>query len=226
MAKFPFREDTLELWDSITKFVGQYLSLYYAGDSTLDQDKLVTEDYELQNWVNEMVNSRCAAIKGMDGLVKTGDSQSPYQIRDFNYLVKIVSLIIYTASAQHASVNYAQWPLMSYLPSVSGTLYAQAPTRSDKLSESSFLQYLPPLDVALYQATFGYLLSNVQFDSLGHYSEDPRKPYFQDEQVQPLVTDFQLALNQVEINIHQRNKQRPFPYLFQLPSMVPNSISI
>lgn len=226
LAKFPFREDTLELWDSITKFVGQYLSLYYAGDSTLDQDKLVTEDYELQNWVNEMVNSRCAAIKGMDGLVKTGDSQSPYQIRDFNYLVKIVSLIIYTASAQHASVNYAQWPLMSYLPSVSGTLYAQAPTRSDKLSESSFLQYLPPLDVALYQATFGYLLSNVQFDSLGHYSEDPRKPYFQDEQVQPLVTDFQLALNQVEINIHQRNKQRPFPYLFQLPSMVPNSISI
>lgn len=226
LPNFPFREDTLDLWESIQDFVEQYLALYYTGDSLLERDSKVTEDYELQNWINEMVDSRCASIKGMQGLVKTDNSEQAYQIQDFNYLVKTVSLIIYTASAQHASVNYAQWPLMSYLPSVSGTLYAKAPTRSEELTMESYLKYLPPLDVALYQATFGYLLSNVQYDKLGHYSDDPRKSYFEDPQVSPLVTEFQMKLNQIELTIHQRNKSRPFPYPFQLPSMVPNSISI
>ena len=226
LPNFPFREDTLDLWQAIQEFVGQYLSLYYKGDSLLARDEQVAEDYELQNWINEMVDSRCAAIKGMEGLIETDSQGQAYQIRDFDYLIKLVSLIIYTASAQHASVNYAQWPLMSYMPSVSGTLYAQAPTRSDELTDKHYLACLPPLDVALYQATFGYLLSNVQYDRLGHYSDDPRKSYFQDPQVSAVVTEFQMKLNQIELDIHQRNKSRPFPYPFQLPSQVPNSISI
>lgn len=226
LPSFPFREDTLDLWESIQTFVSQYLSLYYTGDSILERDGKIIQDYELQNWINEMVNSRCAAIKGMHGLVKTENVEQPYQIQEFQYLVKVVSLIIYTASAQHASVNYAQWPLMSFLPSVSGTLYAKAPTRTEKLTEQSYLKYLPPLDVALYQATFGYLLSQVQYDKLGHYSDDPRKHYFKDPLVSPLVTAFQMDLNKIELDIHIRNENRPFPYPLQLPSMVPNSISI
>lgn len=222
LPSFPFREDTLELWSAIKTFVGDYLSLYYEGD-----DAQVKADYELQNWVNEMVNQKCAAVKGMEGLVETGNADAPYQIDSFDYLVDVVSLIIYTASAQHASVNYAQYPLMSYIPAATGTLYDTPPSRSDELNAGDALKWLPPLDVALYQTSFAYLLTGVQFDTLGYYTDDPRTCYFQDCRVAPLVAKFQMNLNAAEIKISERNNnERPFPYIFQLPSMVPNSISI
>ena len=226
LKDFPFRDDTLDNWQAIVGFVKTYLALYYQGDNDEQRLQSLLQDTELQGWVNEMVNPKYAGIKGMLGLVETGDSAMPFRIESFDYLVQVVSLIIYTASAQHASVNYAQYPLMSYIPSVSGTLYAKPPKASDTLAADSHLNWLPPLDVALYQASFGYLLSNVQFDKLGHYSADPRQSYFVDPRVAPLVTAFQMELNQVEMEIYQRNKTRPFPYLLQLPSMIPNSISI
>ncbi|MFV1873753.1 MAG: lipoxygenase family protein [Oleiphilus sp.] len=226
LPSFPFREDTLELWSAINRFVKNYLSLYYTGEDASEKNTQVKHDYELQNWVNEMVNQKYACVKGMDGLTKTGDDTRPYQIDDFDYLVKLVSLIIYTGSAQHAAVNFAQYPLMSYIPNATGTLYKAAPTRSETLSQKDVVSWLPPLDVALYQVSFAYLLTGVQYDSLGHYSENPRVPYFKDSRVAPLLSQFQMELNQAEIEIHQRNNQRPLPYLFQLPSMVPNSISI
>jgi len=135
-------------------------------------------------------------------------------------------LIIYTASAQHASVNYAQYPLMSYIPAASGTLYDTPPSASTELEQEDIVKWLPPLDVALYQTSFAYLLTGVQFDTLGYYSDNPRDSYFADVRVPPLVAKFQMNLNKAEIDISHRNQSRPFPYVFQLPSMVPNSISI
>jgi arachidonate 15-lipoxygenase len=156
-------------------------------------------------------------------LVKVGDS---WCLDNFDYLAEVVSLIIYTASAQHASVNYAQYPLMSYVPSVPGALYSTPPTASDTIRKQDYLKWLPPLDVALYQLSFSYLLSGIQYDRLGYYSDNPRVPYFTDPRVEPLVAAFQGELSLAELTIRKRNQLRPYPYLLQLPSMVPNSISI
>ena len=83
-----------------------------------------------------------------------------------------------------------------------------------------------PLDVALYTVSFVYLLSSIQFDALGHYASNPQYPYFANRPAQKALEAFQAALAQAEITIYQRNLERPVPYLFQLPSRVPNSISI
>ena len=226
LSSFPFREDTMDLWNAINKYVRDYLELYYVGDNSAERSNQMRNDYELQNWINEMANPKYAAVKGMDGLSTTGNPDKPYQLDDFDYFVKLVSLIIYTASAQHASVNYAQFPLMSYLPSVSGTAYRKPPTRDESLEENSYLEWLPPLDVALYQMTFGYLLSGVQYDTLGYFTNNNRKPYFTDHRVQRILAAFQLDLKKIEVEIHNRNEVRPFVYNLQLPSIVPNSISI
>ena len=85
---------------------------------------------------------------------------------------------------------------------------------------------MPPIDVALYQASFSYLLSSVQYDKLGHYAQNERRPYFKDKRVAPVVAAFQAELAAAEATIHTRNRSRPFPYESQLPSQVPNSISI
>ncbi|OEE43192.1 arachidonate 15-lipoxygenase [Enterovibrio norvegicus] len=226
LPSFPFREDTMDLWASIHDFVVDYLSLYYEGRSMEERNNMVLEDVELQAWVNELVNPKRAAVKGLEGLTATGDDKHPVQIDDFDYLCRVVAQIIYTASAQHASVNFAQYPLMSYIPGATGTLYKPMPGSREPLRKEDVVSWLPPLDVALYQTSFAYLLAGVQYDTLGHYTDDPRIHYFTDKRVAPILSTFHMRLNKIEIDIHQRNASRPMPYMMQLPSLIPNSISI
>ncbi len=216
---FPFRDDTLLLWDAIRNFVGGYLRVYYRND----QD--VVDDEELQGWVGELTSPLYAGFKGLGGLKQNADG-SP-RLDSLDYLIEMVSLILYTAGPQHASVNYAQYPLMSYMPSVAGTIYQPMPTRSTQLKTlDDCVAWYPPLDVALYTFSFEYLLSGVQYDRFGYYESNPRVPYFTDPRVQPLVTELHEALSLIEIEIRKRNQTRAIPYPFQLPSMIPNSISI
>ncbi len=218
---FPFRDDTRLLWQSIHRFVDRYLRLYYGSDAE------VAGDYELQGWIHEMTAPQFAGFKGMRGLKPTGDAKRPWRIDSLAYLVEVVAQIIYIAGPQHASVNYAQYPMMSFTPGVAGTLYAPAPARSTKVaSEQDCMRWFPPLDVSLYGLSFEYLLSGVQFDTFGRYEHNPRNPYFQDPRVGPLVAELQTDLALAEREIRERNHRRPVEYPFQLPSQIPNSISI
>lgn len=218
---FPFRDDTVLLWQAIQKYVGAYLRVYYRND----QD--VIEDDELQAWVNELVSPTYAGFKGMNGLKDTGDAKRPAKIDSLDYLIQVVAQIIYIAGPLHASVNYAQYPLMSYMPSVAGTIYAPPPSRSIQLqSADDCLRWYPPLDVSLYTFSFEYLLSGVQYDTFGYYSDNPRMPYFTDKRVEELVANLHDDLALIEIEIRKRNRDRPMEYPFQLPSQIPNSISI
>lgn len=221
LPDFPFRDDTLLLWHAIHDYVAAYLRVYYRND----QD--VRDDTELQGFIWELTAPQYCGFQGLGGLTATGDPQRPWRIESLDYLIEMVALILYTAGPRHAAVNYAQYPLMSYVPSVGGSLYRPSPTRSTKLeSIDDCLPWYPPLDIALYGATFEYLLSAVQYDTFGRYEHNPRDPYFTDPRVQPLVADLQDALALIEIQIRKRNAQRPMPYVFQLPSQIPNSISI
>jgi arachidonate 15-lipoxygenase len=221
LPQFPFRDDTLPLWEAIHSFVDDYLRLYYRSDVD------VSDDFELQGWIHELTAPQYCGFKGLGGLSATGDAERPWRIERLDYLIEMVSLILYTAGPQHASVNYAQYPLMSYVPGVGGSLYQPMPTRSLTLgSEQDILAWYPPLDVALYGASFEYLLTGVQYDSFGHYEHNPRDPYFKDPRVAPLVADLQAELSRIETATRQRNTERPWPYPYQLPSHIPNSISI
>lgn len=218
---FPFRDDTQLLWQSLQKWVAAYVDTYYPDVQSMVDDK------ELQAWINEVVSPNYAKITGMNGLSETGDAKQPYIIDNKPYLIKILSQIIYIAGPQHASVNYAQYPLMSYMPSVAGTIYRPAPDANTALqSEADCLAWYPPLDVSMYTFLFEYLLSGVQYDTFGHYNEDPKIPYFADPRLEDPLSEFQKELAEIEVEIRKRNKGRPMAYPFQLPSQIPNSISI
>lgn len=221
LPEFPFRDDTMLLWNSIEKFVGQYLKIYYTSYNDLINDN------ELQAWINELVSPKYADFKGLNGLKKTDKPTLPYLIDDIEYLTQIVSQIIYIVGPQHASVGYAQYPLMSYMPCVAGTIYQPPPTRKTELnSKEDMIKWYPPLDVALYTFSFEYLLSEIQSDRLGHYRKNPRESYFQDSRVDAIESEFIDNLALAEIEIRKRNKLRPVPYELQIPSQVPNSVCI
>jgi len=217
---FPFRDDTLLVWKAIKSFVRDYLGLYYK--TSLD----VRDDHELQAWVNELTDPQCGAFQGMNGLV-WDKQRKRWRIDSFEYLTELVAQVLYTAGPKHAAVNYPQYPLGSYAPSVAASVYAEPPSKSQTLSTpEQCLPWYLPLDVALYAISFEYLLSGVQYDRLGYYDTDPGAPYFAQSEVQDVVAKFQAELARIELVIRERNPLRPMPYCFQLPSQIPNSISI
>lgn len=210
LAAYPFRDDTLLLWKAIKDFVTGYVAIYYINDHSVSTDR------ELKAWVDELGSAQHGNLPGFPAALNTRDQ-----------LVEVVAQMIYTAGPLHASVNYGQYPFAGFAPSVAAAIYKAAPTRDDLIDkETQYLEWLPPLDVALYTVSFVYLLSSVQFDVLGHYASNPQHPHFPHRPAQKALEAFQAALAQAEVTIHQRNLERPIPYLFQLPSRVPNSISI
>jgi arachidonate 15-lipoxygenase len=210
LAAYPFRDDTLLLWKAIQDFVTGYVAGYYLDDAS------VSSDPELMAWVHELGSPQHGNLPEFPETLTTRDQ-----------LVQVVAQMIYTAGPLHASVNYGQYPFAGFAPSVAAAVYKDAPKRDDRIDdETQCLAWFPPLDVALYTVSFVYLLSSIQFDTLGHYASNRQHPHFTHRPAQKALEAFQAALAQAEITIHQRNLERPVPYLFQLPSRVPNSISI
>jgi arachidonate 15-lipoxygenase len=205
---YPYRDDGLLVWNAIHAWVSDYLSLYYTSDQAIQNDAA------LQSWAAE--------AQAHDGGRVFDFGELNGQIQTRNYLVDAVTLIIFTASAQHAAVNFAQKDFMT-LASASPTAgYRPASVLQDNVSEQDFLSLLPPLEQAQQQLNIGYLLGSVYYTSLGDYPN----AHFDDPRVQPLLQNFQANLKGVEDAIQQRNLERPYKYEYLMPSKIPQSINV
>ncbi|MBC1223060.1 lipoxygenase [Nostoc sp. UCD121] len=203
---YPYRDDALLVWDAIHQWVWDYLNLYYTTDEDIHQDTA------LQPWAAEISAYDGGRIPdfGEDGGIKT-----------LNYLIDATTLIIFTASAQHAAVNFPQKDLMGYAAAIPMAGYLPASTLKREVTEQDYLNLLPPLDQAQRQYNLLSLLGSVYYNKLGEYQQG----YFTDQKVKPLLQAFQSNLQQVEDTIKQRNLHRP-PYEYLLPSKIPQSINI
>ncbi|WP_341524528.1 lipoxygenase family protein [Nostoc sp. UHCC 0302] len=203
---YPYRDDALLVWDAIYQWVSDYLKLYYAKDEDIQKDAA------LQAWAAEAqaYNGGRVSDFGEDGGIKTR-----------KYLADAATLIIFTASAQHAAVNFPQKDLMGYAAALPMAGYSPASTLKGEVSEQDYLNLLAPLDQAQRQYNLLSLLGSVYYNRLGEYPQG----YFKDPQVKPLLQTFQSNLQQVEATINQRNLNRP-TYEYLLPSKIPQSINI
>lgn len=203
---YPYRDDALLIWNAIHQWVSDYLNLYYRTDEEIQQDAA------LQAWAAEAHAYDGGRISdfGEDGGIKTRE-----------YLADAVTLIIFTASAQHAAVNFPQKDLMGYGAAVPMAGYLPASILKTEVTEQDYLNLLPPLDQAQQQYNLLALLGSVYYNKLGQYSQ----AHFADPKVQPLLQAFQSHLQQIEDTINQRNLHRR-AYEYLLPSRIPQSINI
>jgi arachidonate 15-lipoxygenase len=203
---YPYRDDALLLWEAIHDWAKAYLSLYYTNDAAVQQD------IDLQNWVAELL--------AFDGgrVVDFGEAG---QIQTLSYLIDAVTLIIFTASAQHAAVNFPQGDIMTYAPAMPLAAYAPAPSHSDQ-TEDEYFELLPPLHQAQGQLELCYLLGQVYHTVLGQYDAQ----WFVDDRVQSPLQVFQNRLQKIEGAIALRNQTRLYPYPYLQPSKIPQSINI
>ncbi len=210
LPDYPYRDDALLVWGAIERWVGDYVSVYYGSDAA------VMGDTELAAWTASLMGE--GKINGFK------------EITSRMQLISVLTMIIFTASAQHAAVNFPQKPLMTYAPALSGAAWQPAPAGQIDHSEKDWLQLLPPVQQSFEQLNVLYLLGSVHYRRLGDYRSNsfPYLPWFEDEQITknggPLAK-FQQSLLTVESTINARNSER-ISYEFLLPSQIPNSINI
>ena len=206
LPDYPYRDDALLIWGAISRWLEHYVGHYYASDAA------VQGDAELQKWVAELVAHDGGRVNNV-GVAN--------RITTRAQLIELVTMVCFTASAQHAAVNFPQGPLMSYAPAMPEASYTPWPGPQAGVSRTDFLALLPPLDVAVSQMNILYFLSSVYFTRLGDYGTN----YFTDPIIQKHLATFQQELLEIEAQINERNKTRA-PYEFLLPSKIPQSINI
>jgi arachidonate 15-lipoxygenase len=201
---YPYRDDGQLIWDAIHQWVGEYLRLYYASNQS------IWDDEKLQEWADELRHKGfCYIGEDADGCIKS-----------FDYLITAISTIIFTASAQHAAVNFPQGGLMTYAPAFPLGCYAPVPTKSQH--QQDFMGVLPPLDRAELQVQILYLLGSVYYTNIIDYSDSS----LQDPSLKLVFERFNVQLNEIEAGIIKEDAQRLASYRFFQPSKIPVSINI
>jgi arachidonate 15-lipoxygenase len=209
LPDYPYRDDALLVWGALRDWATQYIGIYYPSDAD------VTGDFELSAWATALATD--GRLRGFKPITTRAQ------------LVDVCTMAMFTASAQHAAVNFPQQDDMTYAPAISGAGWTAAPTAQTGHTKSEWLGYLPPVPLAMSQLNTLYLLGSVHYRMLGDYTSNslPYLPWFRD----PAVTDnalpsFKTALAAVESAIVQRNGQRQREYTYLLPSLIPTSINI
>jgi len=204
LAEHPYRDDGLLVWAALRRFVEAYVRRYYPSDAA------VVADAELAGWAREMGSPQGGRLKGVGPLETVAA------------LAELVAIIVWTGSAQHAAVNFPQYPYMGVLPNMLGAFWAEWPVPGVTADEATLLSILPPYNMAMLQQSTVYQLSSLRMNRLGEYPP----LHFHDPGVHPLIARFNADLKEAEGVIAARDRDRFLPYPFLLPSSIPASIHI
>lgn len=207
--EYPYRDDALLVWGAIERWVRAYVGLHYASDAD------VAKDPSLRNWSAELVSQNGGRVRGFGE-----DGQG--KLTTVEYLVQALTMIVFTSSAQHAAVNFAQAGLMTFTPLAPGAAYRAAPLSVADAALNPSLDQYPPLDMAAEQLEFLTLLGSVYDTRLGDY----RPLWFRGLEVIEPLRRFKQELEQIGQTIEQRNKGRYGPYPYLEPKNIPQSINI
>jgi arachidonate 5-lipoxygenase len=206
LPNFHYRDDALKLWAVVDEFVTAVMWHFYA------KDRDVVEDYELQAWVAELVDPNGGNLKSVPGALTSVDA-----------LAKLVTTILFTASAAHAAANNGQYEMYGFIPNAPGAMYSPAPTTKAALSEGDLVKALPHGKAIAEQILLSHLLSEPTTAPLGTYDPD----FFAGRpEVEQLVKRFQRDLFRVGQEIDARNAKLVVPYTYLHPQSIYPSVEI
>ncbi|WP_323120145.1 lipoxygenase family protein [Burkholderia alba] len=213
LSDYPYRDDALLVWNAIRQWVADYVALYYLSDAD------VTGDTELAAWTADVIDN--GKVKGFRS------------IRSRAQLIDVLTMIVFTASAQHAAVNYPQRDFMTYIPAFAGMAGAATPAaKTAGNGAADWFALMPQSRLTdIEQLNFLSLLGGVHYRPLGDYRqrEFPYLPVLTDPRVVQAggpLDRFRQALKTIESQIGGRNRTRKYPYGYLLPSRIPTSTNI
>lgn len=232
---YPYASDGLMIWSAIEKWVKTYVDRYYPDSAR------VCNDRELQAWYAESINVGHADLRHEDWWPTLATPED---------LTSILTTIIWLASAQHAALNFGQYPYGGYVPNRPPLMRRLIPEEGDPEyknfladPQKYFLLSLP----SLLQAT-KYM---AVVDTLSTHSPDEEyigernhsSIWTGDAEIRHEFFEFSAEIVRVEKEIEKRNSDPTLrnrcgagvlPYELLAPSSepgvtcrgVPNSVSI
>ncbi|XP_040196527.1 hydroperoxide isomerase ALOXE3-like isoform X4 [Rana temporaria] len=208
IPNYLYRDDGMKIWLAVESFVSNIVNYYYTSDV------MVKEDPELQAWVAEIFK---------EGFLQNTSSEVPSSLKSIASLIKYLTMVIFTCSAQHAAVNSGQFDTYSWMPNGPTTMKSPPPTAKGATMED-ILKTLPDVNTTALGLIFVWIVSNDPLDTrrLGNY---PNK-YFTEKTPQQSIKEFQDKLTEISKHIKERNKTMDLPYAYLDPSVIENSVSI
>ncbi|WOL20189.1 lipoxygenase 5 [Canna indica] len=232
---YPYATDGLLLWSAIKSWVETYVAAYYA------DAQCVQSDYELQSWYAEAVNVGHADKRYAPWWPRLS---SPAELSSF------LTTLIWLSSAQHAALNFGQYPLGGYIPNRPPLLRRLVPAEGDPEYElfradpaKYFLSALPSVqDTTKFMTVIDTLSTHSEDEEYLGERPDPYTWTGDGEMVEAFY-EFAAEVRRAEAEIVQRNADPArrnrcgagvLPYELMAPSSgpgitcrgVPNSVTI
>eukprot|EP01035_Chromulina_nebulosa_P025965 gene25965-33946_t len=212
---FSYREDGFRLW----KILGNYVSSYI--DEIYKSDDLVSSDTGIKNFIDEITSPS-----------KGNVTSFPKEIKTKKALVDVLQNIIWKASAGHASINFAQYEVASFIPNAPLALLQPVPPGNDEITKDYLISALPNL-----KEKDGLNKASFQVDALFLITDPSDYTLGGPNAISPLAKkypriheNFQRELKSLSDDIKARNEKTikaggdPYPYLD--PEFVPASVDI
>lgn len=235
MEDYPYASDGLLIWGAIESWVRNYVSHYYPDPS------LVCSDRELQAWYAESINVGHADVRDADWWPALATPED---------LTSVLTTLIWLASAQHAALNFGQYPYGGYVPNRPPLMRRLIPDENDPEyavfladPQKYFLSALPSLLQATKYMAVVDTLSTHSSDE--EYIGDRNHPstWTGDADVIEAFYEFSAEIGRIEKEIEKRNGDSRLrnrcgagviPYELLAPTSgpgvtcrgVPNSVSI
>ncbi|GBF80394.1 lipoxygenase family protein [Aphanothece sacrum] len=222
LPNYHYRDDATLLWEATKTYVTNVLTNHYQ-----DVNSLVN-DSQLQAWKNELISPQGGSLKGL--LSPDKQEQLDGQLNNLDDLIDIVTNMIFTATSQHAAVNFGQYDYGAWVPNMPFALYQPFKSILEDVTklEEKVLQWLPDRQQTIKQIVLVKILTilppytSKSLLTLGNpFKTDPSKQAFK---------DFKQRLKEIEKQLQERNKKLEeagqIPYVYLLPSHIPQSIAI
>ncbi|CAL1376408.1 unnamed protein product [Linum trigynum] len=235
LEDYPYAQDGLLIWFAIENWVRTYVNHYYPTST------MITNDTELQLWYSESVNVGHADLSDAEWWPKLETSED---------LVSILTTIIWLSSAQHAALNFGQYPYGGYVPNRPPLMRRHIPEQGDPEYENFqadpqkyFLSALPSLLQATKFMAVVDTLSTHSPDEEYLGERQQRSIWSGDAEIVEAFFEFSVEIQRIEKEIEKRNSDPSLknrcgagvlPYELLAPSSepgvtcrgVPNSVSI
>ncbi|XP_065750046.1 polyunsaturated fatty acid 5-lipoxygenase isoform X3 [Phocoena phocoena] len=204
-----YRDDGLLVWEAIRAFTAEVVDIYY------ESDRVVEGDQELQDFVKDVY------VYGMRGKKASG---FPESIKTKEKLSEYLTVVIFTASAQHAAVNFGQYDWYSWIPNAPPTMRAPPPKVKGVVTIEQIVDMLPDRGRSCWHLGAVWALSQFQDNELflGMYPEE----HFIEKPVKEAMARFRKKLDTIVSVIAERNKKKKLPYYYLSPDRIPNSVAI
>ncbi|XP_032870111.1 arachidonate 5-lipoxygenase-like [Amblyraja radiata] len=209
IPNYYFRDDAQKIWLAINKFTENIVDLYYENDTNVQCDP------ELQAWVKEIF---------IEGLLSKQSSGFPSSFDSKAELIKFLTMVIFTCSGQHSSVNVGQYDWGSCVQNSPSIMGKPAPTKKGQVTKADIAEALPKGSQKLTVIATTFLLSQPTpvKTKLGTYVEER----FTELEARAHISDFQQAMLKIEEEITKRNSGLPLAYTYLLPSLIDNSVAV